>query len=129
MARLRNLRVHVVEEGYIRPDYLTLQEDGVNGNSTLPLDPEWYLEQARALPPEDNGREPQIPSTFRQRAFNTGRNGMASALMRPAFPFYRTHRPNSFLWETVGWFKKPNLRQAEHGTAGEQGAAGRSERG
>lgn len=123
MARLRNLRVHVVEEGYIRPDFLTLQEDGVNGNSTLPLDPEWYLEQARALPPEDNGREPQIPSTFRQRAFNTGRNGMASALMRPAFPFYRTHRPNSFLWETVGWFKKLNLRQAERGKSREQWSA------
>src|SRR3546814_998644 len=72
--------------------------------------PDWYREQARALPPEANGRAPQIPSTFRQRAFNTGRNGMASALMRPAFPFYRTHRPNSFLWETVGWFKKLNLR-------------------
>ncbi|EPR18688.1 capsular polysaccharide biosynthesis protein [Sphingobium indicum IP26] len=123
MARLRNLRVHVVEEGYIRPDFLTLQEDGVNGNSTLPLDPEWYLEQARALPPEDNGREPQIPSTFRQRAFNTGRNGMASALMRPAFPFYRTHRPNSFLWETVGWFKKLNLRKAERGKSREQWSA------
>ncbi|WP_313809298.1 capsular biosynthesis protein [Sphingobium sp.] len=113
MARLRNLRVHVVEEGYIRPDFLTLQEDGVNGNSTLPLDPDWYLEQAKTLPPEENGREPQIPSTFRQRAFNTGRNGMASALLRPIFPFYRTHRPNSFLLETVGWFKKLNLRKGE----------------
>ncbi|WP_022681470.1 capsule biosynthesis protein [Sphingobium bisphenolivorans] len=114
MARLRNLRVHVVEEGYIRPDFLTLQEDGVNGNSTLPLDPDWYLEQAKALSSEEEGtREPQIPSTFRQRALNTGRNGMASALLRPAFPFYRTHRPNSFLWETVGWFKKLNLRKVE----------------
>ena len=116
MAQLRDLRVHVVEEGYIRPDFLTLQEDGVNGNSTLPLDPEWYLEQARALPPEEHGRAPQIPSTFRQRAFNTGRNGMASALML----LYLTHRPNSFLWETAGWFKKLNLRKAERAKAREQ---------
>ncbi|WP_327752700.1 capsular biosynthesis protein [Sphingobium sp. SJ10-10] len=122
MAQLRNLRVHVVEEGYIRPDFLTLQEDGVNGNSTLPLDPEWFLEQAKSLPPEENGLEPQIPSTFRQRAFNTGRNGVASALMRPAFPFYRTHRPNSFLWETVGWFKKLNLRQNERRKSREEWA-------
>ena len=113
MARLRSLRVHVVEEGYIRPDFLTLQEDGVNGNSTLPLDPPWYLEQAKALGSEVDVRDPQIPSTFRQRAFNTGRNGMASALMRPLFPFYRTHRPNSFLWETAGWFKKLNQRKGE----------------
>ncbi|AEG49360.1 Capsule polysaccharide biosynthesis protein [Sphingobium chlorophenolicum L-1] len=122
MARLRNLRVHVVEEGYIRPDFLTLQEDGVNGNSTLPLDPEWFLEQAKNLPPEEKGLEPQIPSTFRQRAFNTGRNGLASALMRPVFPFYQTHRPNSFLWETVGWFKKLNLRQNERRKSREEWA-------
>lgn len=112
MARLRGLRVHVVEEGYIRPDFLTLQEDGVNGNSTLPLDPAWYLEQARDLPPED-GREPQVPSTFRQRAVNTARNGLSSVLMRPIFPFYRTHRPNGFLIESAGWFNKLLLRQRD----------------
>ena len=112
MARLRGLRVHVVEEGYIRPDFMTLQEDGVNGNSTLPLDPDWYREQARSLPAE-GGMEPQIPSTFRQRAVNTARNGMASAMMRPLFPFYRTHRPQSFVVEAAGWFKKLMLRQKD----------------
>ena len=112
MARLRGLRVHVLEEGYIRPDFMTLQEDGVNGNSTLPLDPQWYLDQARRLPPE-GGAEPQIPSTFRQRAVNTARNGLASALMRPLFPFYRSHRPQPFAIEAAGWFKKLILRQQD----------------
>ncbi|HKY82924.1 MAG TPA: capsular biosynthesis protein [Sphingobium sp.] len=112
MAGLRGVRVHVLEEGYIRPDFMTLQKDGVNGNSTLPLDPDWYLEQARSLPAE-GGREPQIPSTFRQRAVNTARNGLASALLRPAFPFYRTHRPQSFLLESAGWFKKLILRKKD----------------
>lgn len=112
MARLRGLRVHVVEEGYIRPDFMTLQEDGVNGNSTLPLDPDWYREQARNLPAE-GALEPQIPSTFRRRAVNTGRNGMASAMMRPLFPFYRTHRPQAFAMEAAGWFKKLMLRKKD----------------
>jgi len=112
MARLRGLRVHVLEEGYIRPDFMTLQEDGVNGNSTLPLDPQWYLDQACHLPPE-GGREPQIPSTFRRRAVNTTRNGLASAMMWPIFPFYRTHRPQSFLLEAAGWFKKLMLRKRD----------------
>jgi capsular polysaccharide export protein len=106
------LRVHVLEEGYIRPDFMTLQDDGVNGNSTLPLDPQWYLDQAQSLPAEDQ-REPQIPSTFRQRAVNTTRNGLASALMRPAFPFYRTHRPQNFVMEAAGWFKKLVLRNGD----------------
>ena len=112
MAGLRGIRVHVLEEGYIRPDFMTLQDDGVNGNSTLPLDPIWYLEQARSLPPEGS-KEPQIPSTFRQRAVNTARNGLASAVLRPAFPFYRTHRPHSFVREAAGWFKKLVLRRSD----------------
>lgn len=105
MARLRGLRVHVVEEGYIRPDFLTLQEDGVNGNSTLPLDPQWYRDQARGLP-QSRGALPPVPSTFRARARNTMRNGIAAALMRPLFPFYDTHRPHSFVMESAGWFLK-----------------------
>lgn len=105
MARLRDLRVHVMEEGYIRPDFLTLQADGVNGNSTLPLDPDWYREQAKALPALDES-QPAIPSTFRARAHNTMRNGLSAAIMRPLFPFYRTHRPHSFVLESAAWFVK-----------------------
>lgn len=112
MARLRGLRVHVMEEGYIRPDFLTLQDDGVNGNSTLPLDPQWYLDQAEQLSPYD-GDLPPVPSTFRARARNTMRNGMASAWMRPYFPYYQTHRPHSFLLESVAWCYKLLTRQSE----------------
>lgn len=112
MARLRNLRVHVVEEGYIRPDFLTLQDDGVNGNSTLPLDPQWYLDQAGALPDFDPTMAP-VPSTFRARARNTMRNGLAAALMRPYFPFYNTHRPHSFLMESIAWCYKLIKRKSD----------------
>lgn len=105
MAQLRGVHVHVVEEGYIRPDFLTLQDDGVNGNSTLPLDPQWYLDQADGLPNYDPNL-PQVPSTFRMRAHNTMRNGLMSAIMRPYFPFYRTHRPHSFMIESIGWAGK-----------------------
>lgn len=111
MARLRNLHVHVVEEGYIRPDFMTLQDDGVNGNSTLPLDPQWYMDQARTLPQQEVALPP-VPSTFRARARNTMRNGLASALMRPYFPFYNTHRPHSFLMESVAWCWKLVMRQS-----------------
>ena len=112
MARLRGLRVHCMEEGYIRPDFLTLQDDGVNGNSTLPLDPQWYIDQAEGLP-EYEGALPPVPSTFQARARNTMRNGLSSALMRPYFPFYRTHRPHSFLLESVAWCCKLLMRNSE----------------
>lgn len=105
MARLRGLQVHVVEEGYIRPDFMTFQEDGVNGNSKLPLNPEWYEEQAQGLP-EEQSRQPTIPSTFRRRMRHTSRYGLSAAMMWPLFPFYRTHRPHSFLAESAGWCVK-----------------------
>lgn len=112
MARLRDLHVHVMEEGYIRPDFLTLQDDGVNGNSTLPLDPRYYWEQAAGLPQQDEALPP-VPSTFRARARNTMRNGLASAMLRPLFPFYHTHRPHSFIMESLAWTWKLVRRQRD----------------
>jgi len=51
VAQSRGLRVYVVEEGYFRPDWITLEEGGVNGYSSLPRDPAWFREQTRLLPP------------------------------------------------------------------------------
>ena len=46
MAKLLGVRTHVFEEGYIRPDWVTLERDGVNGHSSLPRDPR----RCRAMP-------------------------------------------------------------------------------
>ena len=50
MARLRGIRVHVFEEGYIRPNWLTLERDGVNGHSRLTRNPAALLAAASTLP-------------------------------------------------------------------------------
>lgn len=121
MARLRGLQVHVVEEGYIRPDFMTFQEDGVNGNSKLPLNPEWYEDQAQHLPEEEKFSRP-IPSTFRRRARHTSRYGLSSASMWPLFPFYRTHRPHSFLFESAGWCIKLMGRQSSRSRSAQEWA-------
>lgn len=41
----RGIQVGVFEEGYLRPDFITLERDGVNNNSSLPSDPRFYLAQ------------------------------------------------------------------------------------
>lgn len=106
MARLRQINVHVFEEGYIRPNWVTLEPDGVNGHSRLSRDPQWFLEQAKNLPPIPN--LPPITASFKRRARDsywyyhrviTGR-----LLLR--FPFYRAHRPGSILMEGFGWLWK-----------------------
>ncbi|MBX9885243.1 MAG: capsular biosynthesis protein, partial [Novosphingobium sp.] len=51
VCREHGVAVHVFEEGYIRPDWVTLEREGVNGHSSLPRDPQWFLDTAAALPP------------------------------------------------------------------------------
>ncbi len=42
LAAKLQLPVHVFEQGYFRPDWVTLEAGGVNANSKLPRDPAWY---------------------------------------------------------------------------------------
>jgi capsular polysaccharide export protein len=66
VCRDMHVPVHVFEEGYIRPDWVTLELGGVNGHSTLPRDPVWYRAQAALLPPVP--QHAPVPSSFRRRA-------------------------------------------------------------
>ncbi len=45
-ARRLGMKVHVFEEGYFRPHWVTLERDGVNCSSTLPKDAEIYRKAA-----------------------------------------------------------------------------------
>lgn len=101
MAKLRGLRVHVLEEGYIRPDFVTLEEGGVNGHSPMPRDPHWFRAEAARLPVEQAAAP--VPASFRRRVDETMRHLLATALERPFFPFYRNHRPLSSSTEAFGW--------------------------
>jgi capsular polysaccharide export protein len=101
VAALRGVRTYVLEEGYLRPHWMTLELDGVNGHSRLARNKEWLIEQARALPPEPF--LPPVTATFRRRVRDTARHYIAVHVGRLAFPFYRTHRPGSALVEAAGW--------------------------
>lgn len=101
MAKLRGLRVHVLEEGYIRPDFVTLEEGGVNGHSRMPRDPHWFRAEAARL--GGDVELAPVPSSFRRRANETVRHLLATSLEKPLFPFYRTHRPLPTWVEAAGW--------------------------
>jgi len=101
VAALRGVRTHVLEEGYLRPHWMTLELDGVNGYSRLTRNKDWVIEQARSLPPEPY--LPPITATFRRRVRDTARHYIAVHAGRIAYPHYRTHRPGSALVEAAGW--------------------------
>jgi len=110
MAALRKIDVHVFEEGYIRPDWLTLEPSGVNGFSSLPRDPSWFLEEARTLPPLPN--RPPITASFKRRARDAFRYYFY-VQFDPSFPFYRSHRRNSLTSEFIGWACKFAMEKSE----------------
>ena len=101
VARELQVQVHVFEEGYLRPEWVTIELGGVNGHSSLPRDPEWYLEAARTLPAYDASQG--VPSSFRRRAFEDLAYNFAHMLLFWQYPHYRTHRPWHPLVEYAGW--------------------------
>ncbi|RIA46295.1 capsular polysaccharide export protein [Hephaestia caeni] len=93
--------VHVFEEGYIRPDWVTLERNGVNGHSSLPRSAEVYRSLARALPSvPDHAR---VRPSFRQRASEALGYFLASLLLTLRYRGYRSHRPYPIVAEFCGW--------------------------
>ncbi len=104
VARAMQVPVHVCEEGYIRPHWVTFEREGVNGHSTLPRNPDYYLEEAAKAPPL--GDIPHVEASFRRRAMEDLLYNFSSMLLWPLYPHYRTHRPHHALVEYGGWLWK-----------------------
>lgn len=117
VAALRRIRTHVLEEGYLRPHWMTLELDGVNGYSRLAREKEWFLEQARKLPPEPF--LPPVTADFSRRVRDTARHYIAVHARGLTYPFYRTHRPDSAIMEAIGWGWKYLVRNLRKGQTNE----------
>ena len=115
VCRELGVTVHVFEEGYVRPDWVTMEEGGVNGHSRLPRDPAWYRDTAAALPPVPP--HSKVPSSFRRRALEGLAYNAADVLSRWHYPHWNNHRPWHPLVEAMGWVRKL-LRKAEREAAG-----------
>lgn len=88
-AKAADVRVHVFEEGYFRPYWVTLERGGVNGRSVLPTCPEWFKEAGRLVPHYGDGRSFHAP--FVQRAWHDvvyHCNGVWNKLL---FSQYKSH--------------------------------------
>lgn len=109
VCRELGVAVHVFEEGYVRPDWVTLELGGVNGHSTLPRDPHWYRELARTLPSVPEHR--QVKSSFRRRATEGLLYNFADVLTRWYYPHWNNHRPWHPLVEGMGWLRKLSRRK------------------
>ena len=109
LAQLRGIHIHVYEEGYIRPDWMTLERDGVNGHSNFERDPEVILALAKWLP--EIPKLSPITASFGRRARDSYWHYHHVFLGKLHFPFYRTHRRGSLVLDAIGWLKRLTLRQ------------------
>jgi capsular polysaccharide export protein len=91
------VRGHVLEQGYLRPNWVTLEQGGVNANSRLPRDPDWYRREGDALGGDEG--EPVGRTTAAQVA----RIVAYHAATYVAAPFFRRYRAH---------YSEPALRQA-----------------
>ncbi|MHC1727607.1 MAG: capsule biosynthesis protein [Syntrophobacteraceae bacterium] len=104
LARDNGIRVHVFEEGYDRPNWVTLEQDGVNGNSSLPGDPAWYRAVARTV-----GRIfPTLSAGKVTRAlmYRCAVYYVAVFAGRLSYPNFQTHRPFEEGEEVRSWICK-----------------------
>ena len=91
LARSRGIAVHVFEEGYFRPDWVTLEREGTNGFSGLPRDSESVRAEAEADPhPEITPRS--VSGGFTKRILWEVVNQLSTLLLSPLYRHDRRHR-------------------------------------
>ena len=108
-ARARGIAVIATDLGYVRPDWITLEYDGMTTYSRFPRDPAAIRALAAALP------EPELAPRFQTpfwmiAAFDVAYN-LGLVLGRPLYPRYRYHSTVHPFAEYAGWLwsraKKP----------------------
>jgi capsular polysaccharide export protein len=104
LARSRGIAVHVFEEGYFRPDWITLEANGTNAHSPLPREAEAYLAEAAETGEPEPGRP--VSGGITRRVRWEMLNQTATLLLAPLYPHYKRHRSHHPLSEMLGWTKR-----------------------
>lgn len=119
LLRPLGVRIHVFEEGYFRPDWVTLERDGVNGHSRLApeIAPAVARDAAAAAGQADGAASIVIPEsvavgrTTGAMARLCARYYLAQAATGWLFRHYRTHRPESAWRELSAWVRRAVTRR------------------
>jgi len=89
LATRRKLQVTVTEWGYLRPDWITFERDGMSGNTRFPRDHAEIFALARGVPPPDFTS--RYPEPFWRLAGNGLAGDIGNWLLRPVYPSYQPH--------------------------------------
>lgn len=103
-AKPLGVRIHVFEEGYVRPNWITCEHGGVNGNSSLPKSATEIRAIAQRLP--QPARALPLSGDMARRSFWDVAYNLANISFPYLYPGFRSHRPNHIAAEYGGWIKK-----------------------
>lgn len=100
-AKSKKIRFLAFEEGYLRPHFITLEKQGVNGFSTLPRDPKFYRNYT---PSAEQDIKHFVPSIAKRNIHATWYYLMGS-LHKKRFPNYKHHKSFSPVYEARCWIR------------------------
>ena len=103
LAHERGIAVAVTDFGYLRPDWVILEHDGLNGQSRFTRDPAAIRQLARNLPPIDRTVR-HAHNAFNQALWDM-RFHLSSALWPWGYPHFRRHtlRHPALTYLATGW--------------------------
>lgn len=105
LAQKRGIAVHVTELGYLRPDWITLERDGMNSFSHFPREPDAIRRLAEGTPPLDTTL--RYPFSFVAMAWWDILYNWSNVLFSPFFyPHYRWHAIQHPVREHWGWIMR-----------------------
>lgn len=103
-ARALGVSVYVVEMGYLRPDWVTFERDGMSSNSHFPRDPARLLAAAQGLPEPDWAR--RYSQSFLVEAGYDLLYNLPNVFLWLLYPHYRRHALFHPLAEYAGWVRR-----------------------
>lgn len=99
-----NIRVHVFEEGYIRPNWITLEQNGVNGHSALLADRKRLRSLLDSMVPQDESVETaKVGPSTRWILWYCIRYYFFKSVLAAGFRQYIRHRPYRPHQELLLW--------------------------
>ncbi len=98
VARACGVEVFVFEEGYLRPNHVTIERDGVNVRSLMPKEPSAYSELSGEV-----SSPLEVRHAFVWSVYYTILNSFAVTLGRPLFPHYQHHRDVRTWFQALLW--------------------------
>ncbi|MFK3779731.1 capsule biosynthesis protein [Agrobacterium sp. NPDC089420] len=100
-AKTLHIAVTVIEMGYLRPDWVTVEKDGMSSNSRFPNDPAEIRRAAQGLAVPDFARK--FSQSFLTEALLDLSYNLPNVFLSPLYPGYRRHGLFHPVAEYAGW--------------------------